>query len=149
MEIILKENVDKLGRAGEVIKVKPGYARNYLIPRTLAVLANAGNVRVVEQMRQASAKRDLREKSNAELIARELTKITLEMKRKAGEGGHLFGSVTSIDVAEGLAHHKIDIDKRKILLEEPIKAIGEFYVPVRLHREVIVQIKVMVEAESE
>jgi large subunit ribosomal protein L9 len=149
MEIILKENVDQLGHAGDVVKVKPGYARNYLIPRKLAVLANAGNIRMVEQLRQSTAKRDLQEKSNAELIARQLTQITLEMKRKAGEGGHLFGSVTSMDVAEGLAHHKIEIDKRKILLEEPIKSIGEFFVPVRLHREVIVQIKVVVEAESE
>ena len=149
MEIILKENVDTLGRAGEIVKVKPGYARNFLIPRKLAVPANAGNLKRIEQMRQATAKRDFREKSNAELVARALTQITVEISRKSGESGNLFGSVTGIDIAESLAHHKIEIDKRKILLEEPIKSVGEYFVPVRLHREVTVQIKVVVQAEGE
>jgi len=149
MEIILKENVDTLGRAGEIVKVKPGYARNFLIPRKLAVPANTGNLKRIEQMRQATAKRDFREKSNAELVARALTQITVEISRKSGESGNLFGSVTGIDIAESLAHHKIEIDKRKILLEEPIKSVGEYFVPVRLHREVTVQIKVVVQAEGE
>ncbi len=149
MEIILKENVDKLGRAGEVVKVKPGYARNFLIPKKLAVPATPGNIKTIEQMRQAGAKRDFREKSSAELVARALTQITVEISRKSGESGSLFGSVTAIDIAESLAHHHVEIDKRKILLEEPIKSIGEHYVPVRLHREVTVQIKVIVQAENE
>jgi large subunit ribosomal protein L9 len=149
MEIILKENVEQLGRAGEIVKVKPGYARNFLIPKKMAVPANPGNIKVIEQMRQAGAKRDFREKSSAELVARALTQITVEITRKSGESGSLFGSVTGIDIAESLAHHNIEIDKRKILLDEPIKSIGEHFVPVRLHREVTVQIKVVVQAENE
>lgn len=148
MQVILKQDIDKLGRAGEVVKVAPGYARNYLLPKKFAVPATEGNLKMIEQLRHAAAKRDLKEKGNAEVVAREISRLTLELVRKAGEGGSLFGSVTSIDIAELLASHKIEVDKRKILLEDPIKSVGEFTVPIRLHRDVTAQVKVIVNPEA-
>lgn len=149
MKVILKQDVENLGRMGDIVKVAPGYGRNYLIPRKIAVEATDGNVRIVEQEKLAAAKRDQREKSAASLVARELVKLTVSLRRKVGEGGTLYGSVTAIDIADFLITHKIDVDKRKIQLEEPIKTIGEYQVPIRLHREVIVPIRVVVEGESE
>jgi large subunit ribosomal protein L9 len=149
MKVILRQDVDKLGKLGDVVKVAPGYGRNYLIPRKLAVEATPGNVKITEMERLAHARRDQREKTTAGLLARELVKMTVTIRRKAGEGGTLYGSVTAIDIADYLITHKIDIDKRKIQLEEPIKAIGEYQVPIRLHREVIVPIRVIVEFEPE
>ena len=149
MKVILKQDVEKLGKTGDVVKVAPGYGRNYLLPKRIAVEATAGNLKIMEIDRLAAARRDQREKGAANLVARELVKIVVTIRRKAGEGGTLYGSVTALDVADFLTSHKIDIDKRKIQLEDPIKSIGEFSVPVRLHREVTVPIKVIVEAEPE
>jgi large subunit ribosomal protein L9 len=149
MKVILKQDVEKLGKSGETVKVADGYGRNYLIPRHIAVPATPGNLKIMELDRLAAARRDQRDKSAASLVARELVKLVVTIQRKAGEGGTLYGSVTSIDIADFLITHKIDIDKRKIQLEEPIKSIGEFQVPVRLHREVTVPLRVIVEAEPE
>jgi len=149
MKVILKQDVEKLGKSGDIVKVAHGYGRNYLLPKRIAVEATAGNLKIMEIDRLAAARRDQREKGAANLVARELVKIVVTIRRKAGEGGTLYGSVTALDVADFLTSHKIDIDKRKIQLEDPIKSIGEFSVPVRLHREVTVPIKVIVEAEPE
>jgi len=149
MKVILKQDVDKLGKIGDIVKVAPGYGRNYLLPKGIAVEATAGNLKIMEIDQLAAARRDQREKGAASLVARELVKIVVTIRRKAGEGGTLYGSVTALDIADFLTSHKIDIDKRKIQLEDPIKSIGEFSVPVRLHREVTVPIKVIVEAEPE
>ena len=149
MNVILRQDVEKLGKTGDVVKVAPGYGRNYLIPRKLAVEATPGNMKIVEMEKVAQARRDHREKESAAILARDIVKLTVTVRRKAGEGGSLYGSVTAIDIADFLVTHKIDIDKRKIQLEEPIKTVGEYQVPVRLHREVTVPIKVVVEAEPE
>jgi len=149
MNVILKQDVEKLGKTGDVVKVAPGYGRNYLIPKKLAVEATPGNMKIVEMEKVAQARRDHREKESASILARDIVKLTVMIRRKVGEGGSLYGSVTAIDIADFLVTHKIDIDKRKIQLEEPIKTIGEYQVPIRLHREVTVPIKVVVEAESE
>jgi len=149
MKIILKQDVEKLGKAGDIVKVAPGYGRNFLIPRHIAVAATSGNLKVMEIERLDAARRDQKEKGAASLLARELVKLTVTVRRKTGEGGTLYGSVTALDIADFLITHKIDIDKRKIQLDDPIKAIGEYHVPIRLHREVTVPIKLVVEAESE
>lgn len=149
MNVILKQDVEKLGKTGDVVKVAPGYGRNYLIPKHLAVEATPGNMKIVEMEKVTQARRDHREKESAAILARDIVKLTVTIRRKAGEGGSLYGSVTAIDIADFLVTHKIDIDKRKIQLEEPIKTIGEYQVPIRLHRDVTVPIKVVVEAESE
>lgn len=149
MKVILKQDVDKLGKTGDVVKVAPGYGRNFLIPRKMAVEATPGNLKNMEIERLASARRDQRDKEAAALLARDIVKLTVTIQRKAGEGGTLYGSVTGIDIAERLAAYKIEIDKRKIQLDEPIKTIGEYQVPIRLHREVSVPIKVVVEGEAE
>jgi large subunit ribosomal protein L9 len=149
MKVILKQDVDKLGKAGDVVRVAPGYGRNFLIPKKLAVEATPGNIKIVELEQLAKARRDRRDKDAAGLVAREIAKLTINVRQKAGEGGSLYGSVTAIDIAEGLAAHKIEVDKRKIQLDEPIKTIGEYQVPIRLHKEVTVPIKVVVEAEPE
>jgi large subunit ribosomal protein L9 len=134
---------------GDTVSVAAGYGRNYLIPRHIAVEATPGNLKIMEQERVAGARRDQREKSAATIVAKELVKLVVTIRRKSGEGGTLYGSVTALDIGDFLITHKIDIDKRKIQLEDPIKAIGEYEVPIRLHREVTVPIKVIVEAEPE
>ena len=149
MKVILKQDVDKLGKAGDVVKVVPGYGRNFLIPKKIAVEATPGNIKVMEIERLALARRDQRDRVAAELVAKEIARLTITIRQKTGEGGTLYGSVTAIDIAEALAAHKIDLDKRKIQLDDPIKAVGEYQVPIRLHREVTVPIKVIVEAEPE
>lgn len=149
MKVILKQDVEKLGKTGDIVKVAPGYGRNYLIPRHIAAEATPGNIRIVEMERVAQARRDHREKEAATLLAREIVKLTVTVQRKTGEGGSLYGSVTALDIADFLITHKIDIDKRKIHLEEPIKTVGEYQVPIRLHREVSVPVRVIVEPEPE
>lgn len=149
MKVILKQDVEKLGNAGDIVKVAPGYGRNYLIPRKFAIEATPGNVKIVEMEKVGQAKRDHREKSAAALLAQEIVKLTVTIQRKTGDEGSLYGSVTSLDIAEFLLARSIDIDKRKIQLEEPIKAIGEYQVPIRLHRDVTVPVRVIVEAEPE
>ena len=149
MNVILKQDVEKLGKTGDVVKVAPGYGRNYLIPKKLAQEATPGNIKVAETERVAHARRDHREKEAATVLAHEIVKLTATIRCKTGEGGALYGSVTALDIADFLVSHKITIDKRKIQLEEPIKSIGEYEVPIRLHRDVTVPIKVIVEAEPE
>jgi len=149
MKVILRQDVDKRGQAGDVVKVAPGYGRNYLIPRKIAIEATPANLKIVEIERLANRRKDQREKTGATVVAKDLEKLVVTIRRKSGESGTLYGSVTAIDIADFLITHKIDIDKRKIQLEDPIKSIGEYQVPIRLHREVTVPIKVIVEAEPE
>lgn len=151
MEVILKEDVDNLGHRGDVIKVAQGYGRNYLLPKKLAIEATAGNKAVIEQMKTSSVRRSAKEKSEAELLVDQMDKVTLEFARKTGDGDHLFGSVTAADITNALEAQGFTIDRRKVHLEEPLKSLGEFLVPVRLHREVTAHVKVNVikEADSE
>lgn len=148
MKLILRQDVDKLGKVGDVVNVAPGYARNYLIPRRIGIEATPGNLKIVEMEKMAAARRDQREKEAASMVARELVKLVVTIRKKAGEGGTLYGSVTALDIAEYLSNHKIEIDKRKIQLDEPIKSVGEYQVPIRLHREVTVPMRVIVEPEE-
>ena len=149
MEVILKEDVPKLGHRGDVVRVAEGYGRNYLLPRKLAIEATRGNKAVIEQMKQAAVRRSAVEKSDAEALSKQLEGVSLTFQRKAGEKDHLFGSVTSADIAEGLEHKGFNIDRRKIQLHDPLKNLGEFDVPVRLHRDVTSRVKVVIEKESE
>ena len=148
MDLILRAEVDNLGDRGDIVKVKSGYGRNFLLPRKLAVPLTEGNKKVVEQQRLSHAKRDAKDKADAETLAAALGQVTLSFSRKAGEAGALFGSVTSIDVAEALAQKGYNIERRKIQLPDPIKVTGEYQVPVKLHKEVIVQLGVTVAAEE-
>ncbi|MGH9784775.1 MAG: 50S ribosomal protein L9 [Terriglobia bacterium] len=148
MELILREDVPKLGRRGDVVEVSDGYGRNFLLPKKLAMRASAGNRKVVEQMKTAAVRREATEQSEAEQLAKMLAAVTVSIARKAGETGTLFGSVTSLDVAEALEKAGYQIDRRKILLEDPLKQLGEFQVPVRLHREVAASVTVQVVAEK-
>ena len=149
MKVILRQDIEKLGKVGDIVKVAPGYGRNYLIPRNIAVEATPGNIKITELERVTQARRDHREKESATILAQDLVKLTVTIRQRAGEGGSLYGSVTALDIAEFLVARKIEIDKRKIQLEEPIKTLGEYQVPIRLHRDVIVPVKVVVEPESE
>ena len=147
MELILREDVPKLGRRGDVVQVSDGYGRNYLLPRKLGVLLSEGNRKMVEQMRAAALRHETKEQGEAEQLAQMLAKVTVTIARKAGETGTLFGSVTSLDVADALDKLGYQIDRRKILLEDPIKQLGEYPVPVRLHRDVTASVTVQVTAE--
>jgi large subunit ribosomal protein L9 len=147
MEVILKEDVADLGFRGEVVKVADGYARNYLLPRKLAMQATAANKAVIDQMKSAAARRSASEKAQAEDLLTQLEPLVLSFTRKSGEGGHLFGSVTSSDIAAELAAQGHEVDRRKIQLGDPIKAVGDFKVAVRLHREVTARVTVKVQAE--
>ena len=144
MEVILKEDVAKLGSRGDLVKVAEGYGRNYLIPKKLAIEATSANRAVIEQMKAASVRRLAREKGDAEALGKQLAGVELSFTRKAGEHDHLFGSVTSSDIAHELEHKGFNIDRRKIQLDEPLKSIGEFNVPIKLHRDVAIPIKVKV-----
>jgi len=148
MEVILREHVDNLGRRGEVVKVAPGYARNYLLPRKLALAVTDANKRQIERERAAAEARDLEEKTQAEALGQRVSQIEVEIARRVGENDTLYGSVTSSDVAQALLAKGFEIEKRKIQLPEPIKALGEFTVPVRVHRDVTSQVKVKVVAEQ-
>ncbi len=147
MEVILKEDVAKLGHRGDIIKVADGYGRNYLLPRKLAIEATAANRAVIEQMRAAALRRSAREKGEAEELAKQFEGLSVTFVRKAGEKDHLFGSVTSHDIAAELEKKGFTIDRRKIVLDEPLKMLGEFTVPVRLHRDVATSVKVTIEKE--
>jgi large subunit ribosomal protein L9 len=144
MEVILREHVENLGRRGDVVKVAPGYARNYLLPRKLALAVSEGNKRIIARERQLADAHEAEEKQTAEALASRLAATELSIERRVGETEALYGSVTSADIAEALAAKGLEIEKRKIQLDEPIKAIGEFTVPVRLHRDVTAQLKVHV-----
>jgi len=148
MEVILKEDVDNLGHRGDVVKVAQGYGRNFLLPKKLAIEATSGNKAVIEQMKTSSVRRSAKEKGDAELQLQQLEQVVLTFTRKTGDNDHLFGSVTGGDIAQGLEAHGFQIDRRKVHLEEPLKSLGEFLVPVRLHREVTAHIKVTVSKEE-
>jgi large subunit ribosomal protein L9 len=148
MEVILKEDVPKLGNRGEVVKVAEGYGRNFLLPRKLAIEANAANKAVIEQMKAAAVRRSAKEKSEAEELAKQFDGLEVKFERKSGENDQLFGSVTSSDIAEALEKKSFHIDRRKIQLHEPLKTIGEFTIPVKLHKDVITHLKVVIEKEA-
>jgi large subunit ribosomal protein L9 len=148
MQIILQEDVEKLGTRGQVVEVKEGYARNFLLPRKLALEASAGNMKRLEKMRAVFAKKEAVEKGDAQKLAELLAGVSLELTRKAGETDQLFGSVTSADISEALAAQGFTVDKRKITLAEPIKVIGEYEVPLKLHREVSATVKLTVKKEG-
>jgi len=148
MEVILKEDVANLGFRGEVVKVADGYARNYLLPRKLAMQATETNKAVIEQMKAAAARRSATEKTKAEELSARLDAVALAFTRKTGESGHLFGSVTAADVAAELATQGIEIDRRKIQLGDPLKSVGDYSVAIRLHREVTAHVKVKVKGEE-
>jgi large subunit ribosomal protein L9 len=148
MEVILKEDVNKLGHRGDVVKVADGYGRNFLLPQKLAMEATAANKVVIEQMKQSAVRQSAREKSEAELLVKQLNQVELLFQRKVGENEHLFGSVTSSEIAHQLEQKGFNIDRRKLQLEEPLRQLGEFHVPVKLHREVTAHIKVTVKAEE-
>ena len=148
MEVILKQDVENLGHRGEVVKVAAGFARNYLLPRKMALEATAANKAVIEQMKSAAARRSATEKMQAEELVTKLAPVVLSFTRKSGESGHLFGSVTSADIAAGLAAQGFEIDRRKIQLADPIKTVGDVTVAIKLHREVTAHVKVTVAAEA-
>jgi large subunit ribosomal protein L9 len=149
MELLLKEDVDNLGARGELVKVKPGYGRNYLLPRGLAIQATPGNVKQIELQRKTLLKKEAVERDTATQQATLLKDVTLEFARKVGEHGILYGSVTSMDIAEAFAAKGYEIDRRRIQLKDPIKEPGEFEVAVKLHREVTSNVKVVVKNEDE
>ena len=148
MEVILREDIAKLGRRGDIVSVKDGYARNYLLPRKLAIAASESNRKQVAEMKAAAARHDAREKGAAESVAAQLGEVVLTITAKAGEQDQLFGSVTTMDIAAALEAKGFSIDKRTILLEEPIKTIGEYSVPVHLHHDVTASVKVNVTREE-
>ena len=148
MEVILKEDVIKLGHRGDVVKVADGYGRNYLLPGKLAIEANAANKAVIEQMKGSAIRKSAKEKVEAEQLATQLSAVELVFERKVGEHDHLFGSVTSGDIAHELEAKGYKIDRRKISLEDPLKQIGEYHVPVKLHREVTSHVKVTVKGDQ-
>jgi large subunit ribosomal protein L9 len=148
MQVILQEDVEKLGPRGQVVEVAEGYARNFLLPRKLAIAATPGNLKRLEQIRASLAKRTAAEKQSAEQLAERLVSATVAFRRKAGENDQLFGSVTAADIAEALAAQGYQVDKRKVELEEPIKLIGEYQVVVKLHHDVSANVKVTVAREA-
>ena len=148
MEVILKEDVIKLGHRGDVVKVADGYGRNYLLPGKLAIEATAANKAVIEQMKASAVRKSAKEKAGAEDLSKQLNEVELVFERKVGEHDHLFGSVTSGDIAHELELKGYKIDRRKISLEDPLKTIGEYHVPVKLHREVTSHVKVTVKGDQ-
>ena len=149
MEVILKEDVEKLGHRGDIVKVAEGYGRNFLLPRKLAIEASRANKAVIEQMKAAAVRKSAKEKTGAEALAQQLNQVQLSFDRKVGEKDHLFGSVTSSDIAAALEGKGFNVDRRKIHLDDPLKSLGEFHVPVKLHREVTAHVKVTVNKEGE
>ena len=147
MEIILREDIDKLGTRGQVVKVADGYARNYLLPKKLAVTANESNKKIVEQERDAYLRREAKVVSEAQDLAKLMANVTLTISQRVGDEGHLFGSVTSKDIAEALERQSFTVDRRKIQLEDPIKQVGEYKIPIRIHREVTAEVTLNVVAE--
>ena len=148
MEVILKEDVHKLGSRGDVVKVADGYGRNYLLPRKLAIEANKSNKAVIEQMKAAAVRRSAREKADAEALSTQFNNLTVTFQRRSGEHDQLFGSVTSGDIAAEIEKKGFNVDRRKIQLHEPLKSLGEFTVPVKLHRDVTAHVRVLIEKEA-
>jgi large subunit ribosomal protein L9 len=148
MKLILREDVENLGKGGDLVDVKPGYGRNFLLPRGLAVTANTKNVRELEHQKSVASAKAAKLKASAEAVAKRLAETPVVLRRKAGEQDKLFGSVTAIDIAEALAARGLQLDRRAIDLAEPIKTVGTVEVPVKLHHEVVGKVKVTVEAEK-
>ena len=148
MEVILREDIEKLGARGQVVKVAPGYARNFLLPKRMAVAATEANKKIVEQERQAHLRKEAKAQGEAQDLAKIMTGATVRIAQKAGENDQLFGSVTSQNIADGLAAQDYNIDRRKIQLADPIRQLGEYKVTVRLHKDVAVEITVVVEKEA-
>ena len=148
MEVILREDIDNLGTRGQVVKVAPGYARNFLLPKRMAVAATESNKKIVEQERQAHLRKEAKVQGEAQELAKIMTGATVRIAQKAGENDQLFGSVTSKDIAEALTAQNYNIDRRKIQLDEPIRQLGEYKVAVRLHRDVTAEITVVVAKEE-
>jgi len=148
MEVILKEDVAKLGSRGDVIKVAEGYGRNFLLPRKLAIEATAGNKKVIEQMRAAALRRSAKEKAQAEELSKQFDGLSVVFTRRAGEQDQLFGSVTSSDIGDALEKKGFNVDRRKIQLNESLKTLGDFTVPVKLHKDVTAHLKVVIEKEA-
>lgn len=148
MEVILKEDVAKLGSRGDMVKVAEGYGRNFLLPRKLAIEATASNKKVIEQMRAAALRRSAKEKAQAEELSKQFDGLSVSFQRRSGEHDQLFGSVTSGDLADALEKKGFNLDRRKIQLHEPLKTLGEFTVPVKLHKDVTAHLKVVIEKEA-
>jgi large subunit ribosomal protein L9 len=148
MEVILKEDVPKLGSRGDVVKVAEGYGRNFLLPKKLAIEANVANKAVIDQMKAASVRRSAKEKAQAEELSKQFDGLSVTVQRRAGEHDQLFGSVTSGDIAEALEKKSFHVDRRKIQLHEPLKTLGEFMVPIKLHKDVTTHLKVVIEKEA-
>jgi large subunit ribosomal protein L9 len=148
MKLILREDVENLGRGGDVVDVKPGYGRNFLLPRGLAVNANPKNLREIEHQKSVASAKAAKLKASATAVAKRLSETPVTLKRKVGDQEKLFGSVTALDIAEALAARGLQIDRRSIELAEPIKTIGEFEVSVKLHHDIVGKAKVKVEAEG-
>lgn len=148
MEVILKEDVAKLGSRGDVVKVAEGYGRNFLLPKKLAIEATKGNKAVIEQMKAAALRRSAKEKAQAEQLAKQFDGVSVSFQRRSGEHDQLFGSVTAGDIADALAKKGFSLDRRKVQLHEPLKTLGEFTVPVKLHRDVSTHLKVVIEKEA-
>jgi large subunit ribosomal protein L9 len=148
MEVILKEHVEHLGRRGDIVKVAAGYARNYLLPRKLALAVNEGNKRQIERERKNAEARELEEKTQAEAFAARLADTEVSIPRRVGENDTLYGSVTTADIASALAAKGFEIDRRKITLVEPLKSLGQVTVPIKIHRDVTAQVKVSVVPEN-
>jgi large subunit ribosomal protein L9 len=149
MEIILREDVEKLGTRGQLVKVAAGYARNFLLPKRLAVPATEANKKIIEQERQAHLRREAKAVSEASDLGKMMADVSVTISQKAGENDQLFGSVTSKDIAEALEKQGYTIERRKIVLDDPIKSLGDFKVPIRLHREVTTDITVHVVKEAQ
>jgi large subunit ribosomal protein L9 len=148
MEVILREDIEKLGNRGQVVNVAPGYARNFLLPKRLAVAATASNKKIVEQERQAHVRREAKVLGDAQELGKMMGGVSVTISQKAGENDQLFGSVTSKDIAEAISRQGYNIERRQILLDEPIKQLGEYRVPVRLHRDVTIEVPVTVAREE-
>jgi large subunit ribosomal protein L9 len=148
MEVILREDIATLGSRGSVVKVAPGYARNFLLPKRLAVAATEANRKIIEQEREAHLRREAKAHSDAQGLAQIMSNVTLTFRQRVGENNHLFGSVTAKDIADALEAQKYHIDRRKIQLDEPIRTVGEHTVSIRLHQDVSTDIKVVVEPEQ-
>ena len=148
MEVILKEDVNKLGHRGDVVKVANGYGRNYLLPGKLAIEATAANKTVIEQMKSSSLRKSAGEKDAAVELGAKLDAVVLEFERKTGDNDHLFGSVTTQDIAHALEAQGFTIDRRKIHIDEPLKTLGEFLVPVKIHRDVTARVQVIIKSDA-
>ena len=148
MEVILREHVDNLGRRGDVVKVAEGYARNYLLPRKLALAVTEGNKRQIEREKKVAEVKDAEEKQQADAVAARIAQTELEIPRRVGENDTLYGSVTSADIAHALEAKGFSVEKRRITLPEPLKSLGEFTVPIKIHRDVTAQVKVKVVADK-